>query len=55
LEFKGSKFLTSKSDEGSGGRRYMPYAFTEQGIYMLITVLRGETCCQAKQGFNTNV
>ena len=37
-----SKFLTSKSDECSGGRRYMPYAFTEQGIYMLMTVLRGE-------------
>lgn len=34
--------MTSKSDEGSGGRRYMPYAFTEQGIYMLMTVLRGE-------------
>lgn len=25
-----------------GGRRKMPYAFTEQGIYMLATVLRGE-------------
>lgn len=25
-----------------GGRRYLPYAFTEQGIYMLATVLRGE-------------
>ena len=25
-----------------GGRRYLPYAFTEQGIYMLMTVLRGE-------------
>lgn len=37
-----SKFSTSKSDEGSGGRRYMPYAFTEQGIYMLMTVLKGE-------------
>lgn len=24
-----------------GGRRYNPYAFTEQGIYMLMTVLRG--------------
>lgn len=34
-EFLRSKILTSKSDEGSGGRRYMPYAFTEQGIYML--------------------
>jgi hypothetical protein len=25
----------------SGGSRYLPYAFTEQGIYMLMTVLRG--------------
>ena len=25
-----------------GGRRKLPYAFTEQGIYMLMTVLRGE-------------
>ena len=41
-EFLRSKILTSKSDEGSGGRRYMPYVFTEQGIYMLMTVLRGE-------------
>ena len=26
-----------------GGTRYMPYAFTEQGIYMLMTVLKGDT------------
>lgn len=25
-----------------GGSRYLPYAFTEQGIYMLMTVLHGE-------------
>lgn len=25
-----------------GGRRYLPYAFTEQGIYMLMTVLKGQ-------------
>ncbi len=25
-----------------GGTRYRPYAFTEQGIYMLMTVLKGE-------------
>ena len=25
-----------------GGTRYLPHAFTEQGIYMLMTVLRGE-------------
>ena len=25
-----------------GGARYLPYAFTEQGIYLLMTVLKGE-------------
>ena len=25
-----------------GGTRYNPYAFTEQGIYMLMTVLKGD-------------
>ena len=25
-----------------GGRVYLPYAFTEQGVYMLMTVLKGE-------------
>ena len=25
-----------------GGSRYLPNAFTEQGIYMLMTVLKGE-------------
>ena len=25
----------------TGGSRYLPYAFTEQGVYMLMTVLRG--------------
>ena len=25
-----------------GGTRYKPYAFTEQGIYMLMTVLKGD-------------
>ena len=37
-----SKNSTSNSEQGSGGRRYLPYAFTEQGIYMLMTVLKGE-------------
>ena len=36
-----SNFSTSKT-ENRGGRRYKPYAFTEQGIYMLMTVLKGE-------------
>ena len=29
-----------------GGRRTLPYAFTEQGIYMLMTVLKGELATQ---------
>jgi len=33
-----SKFLTSSW----GGSRYNPYVFTEQGVYMLMTVLRGD-------------
>ena len=27
---------------GKGGRAYLPYAFTEQGVYMLMTVLKGD-------------
>ena len=43
LELSRSKFLTSIQVKGvKGGRVYNPYAFTEQGIYMLMTVLKGE-------------
>lgn len=28
--------------EGRGGRRYLPYAFTEQGVAMLSSVLKSE-------------
>ena len=31
------------SKEKRGGRRYLPYAFTEQGVAMLSAVLRSET------------
>ena len=35
--------LRSKISTSSwGGTRYLPYAFTEEGIYMLMTVLKGE-------------
>lgn len=34
-----SQFVTSK---GKGGRRYMPYVFTEQGIAMLSAVLKSD-------------
>jgi hypothetical protein len=39
LENLSSQFMTSSW----GGRRYLPYAFTEQGVAMLSTVLRSET------------
>ena len=35
-----SQFVTSKT--GRGGRRYTPYAFTEQGVAMLSSVLSSE-------------
>ena len=33
---------SKKSTSKRGGVRYAPFAFTEQGIYMLMTVLKGE-------------
>ena len=36
-----SKILTLNTGRGSN-IKYLPYAFTEQGIYMLMTVLRGD-------------
>ena len=39
--------LRSKISTSSwGGTRYKPYAFTEQGIYMLMTVLKGDLAVQ---------
>lgn len=37
-----SQFATSKK-ESRGGNRYLPYAFTEQGVAMLASVLKSET------------
>ena len=46
VELVKSQFVTSRNinyfEGQEGGRRKLPYAFTEQGIYMLATVLRGE-------------
>jgi hypothetical protein len=39
-----SQFATSKT--GSGGRRYRAYAFTEQGVSMLSSVLHSERAIQ---------
>lgn len=46
IDFVKSQFATSRNynmyEGQDGGRRKAPYVFTEQGIYMLATVLRGE-------------
>lgn len=45
-EFQILRSQIAASEEGSGGRRYMPYAFTEQGVAMLSAVLRSDTAIQ---------
>ena len=43
LSSEETKILRSKKSTSSwGGSRYRPWAFTESGIYMLMTVLRGD-------------
>ncbi|OUQ12549.1 DNA-binding protein, partial [Massilimicrobiota sp. An142] len=45
-----SQFVTSKENDThgnkKGGRRYLPYVFTEQGIAMLSAVLRSDVAIQ---------
>ena len=36
------------SNEGRGGVRYLPYAFTEQGVSMLATVLKSKRAVEVK-------
>lgn len=41
-----SQFATSNVKQGRGGRRFAPYAFTEQGVAMLSSVLRSKRAIQ---------
>ena len=41
-EYLRSHFATSSENNAHGGRRYMPYVFTEQGIAMLSAVLKSD-------------
>ena len=41
-EYESLIFQSGISKIGRGGRRFMPYAFTEQGVAMLSTVLNSE-------------
>jgi len=40
------RFHFETSKRGRGGRRYLPYAFTEQGVAMLSSVLRSSRAVQ---------
>ena len=41
-EYQALRFQIGISKEGRGGRRFLPYAFTEQGVAMLSSVLRSK-------------
>ena len=41
-EFESLNLMSKFSTSSWGGTRKLPYAFTEQGIYMLMTVLKGD-------------
>ena len=47
-----SKILTANQ---LSSRRYNPYAFTEKGIYMLMTILRGELAIKQSQHHNKEI
>jgi hypothetical protein len=45
-EAESLRFQIGTSNERRGGRRYLPYAFTQEGVAMLSSVLnRAQTCC----------
>src|SRR5436309_9031145 len=46
-EAAGLRFHFETSKRGRGGRRYLPYAFTEQGVAMLSSVLRSSRAVQS--------
>jgi len=51
LEYQEVRNLRSQfgiSNEGPGGRRYLPYAFTEYGVAMLSSVLRSRQAIHVK-------
>ena len=46
IEFDALRSQTVISKKGRGGRRYLPYVFTEQGVAMLSSVLRSKRAVQ---------
>jgi phage regulator Rha-like protein len=45
-EVEGLRCQIGTSNEGRGGRRYLPYVFTEHGVAMLASVLSGDRAVQ---------
>jgi hypothetical protein len=45
-EVAGLRFRTETSKPGRGGRRYLPNAFTQEGVAMLSSVLRSQRAVQ---------
>jgi len=45
-EADGLRFQSGTSKTGRGGRRYLPYAFTQEGVAMLSSVLRSPRAVQ---------
>jgi phage regulator Rha-like protein len=45
-EAESLRFQIGTSNEGRGGRRYLPYAFTEHGVAMLSSVLNSKRAVQ---------
>ncbi len=45
-EFDSLRSQFATSNKSRGGTRYLPFAFTEQGVAMLSTVLKSETAIQ---------
>jgi len=41
-EWKSLRFQIGTSNKGRGGRRYLPYVFTEHGVVMLANVLKSK-------------
>lgn len=46
-EMKSLRFQIGTSNEGRGGRRYLPYVFTEHGAVMLASVLNSPKAIEA--------
>ncbi|MCC8162528.1 MAG: ORF6N domain-containing protein [Lachnospiraceae bacterium] len=49
-QFGTSKMDAENNTDGRGGRRYLPYVFTEQGISMLASVLHSEVAVNVSIG-----